>query len=163
MASLSDFFDFDGLALRRILPGDFPATVELVNEAYAYQETAKGEPRTSLDQLAARAETSECYVLEAGSKIVGCVYVELLNRKLAKFGMLTVAPALRHKGVGGSLIAAVESYVKGQDIIRLQLDYMSVAPWLKSYYERLGFQENGSIRAWGNIDLIQMEKSFTKP
>jgi hypothetical protein len=37
-------------------------------------------------------------------------------------------------------------------------DYMSRAPWLKSYYQKYGFKETDEKIAWGSIDLIRMRR-----
>jgi len=42
----------------------------------------------------------------------------------------------------------------------LDLDYMSLAPWLRKYYEGYGFRETGESVRWGTIDLIHMSKDL---
>jgi len=42
----------------------------------------------------------------------------------------------------------------------VELDYMSVAPWLKPYYEKFGYVETGEVMPWGAIDLIRMTKTL---
>jgi hypothetical protein len=38
---------------------------------------------------------------------------------------------------------------------------MSLAPWLKKYYEKYGYAETGTVEAWGTIDLIRMKKALS--
>lgn len=103
---------------------------------------------------------SECYVLLSDSAIIGCVYVELLPNAIAKFGMLTIGKSYRRQGIGAQLIDAIERYTKARGATKLQLDYLSVAPQLQTYYEQLGFRETGERREWESILLIQMEKQL---
>jgi GNAT superfamily N-acetyltransferase len=157
MASLSDFFEFENVALRRIAAADLDSTVAMINAAYAYQDAAKGRPRTDNIHLSQRITESDFYVAKRGDEVVGCVYVEQHGPSV-HFGLLTVARQLRGTGLGAALINAIEAYAKHLETNLLELDYMSLAPWLKSYYERYGFKETGQVVAWGTIDLIRMSK-----
>ena len=55
-------------------------------------------------------------------------------------------------------MAAIEADARTRGCATIQLDYMSLAPWLKAYYERYGFQETGETVQWGAIALVQMAK-----
>lgn len=152
---LINFFSYDDVHLRRIQDNDIDALVALINEAYSYQDEAKGAPRTNVEHLITRISETDFYVLEKDNKPVGCVYLEPHPDSL-HFGLLTLAPALRSTGVGKTLIGAIIHYAKQHPYERIDLDYMSLAPWLKKYYEQYGFKEIGEIVPWGSIDLIRM-------
>ncbi len=159
MASLADHFHHPGVQLARISNADIDATAALINAAYAYQDTHKGEPRTNSAHLRKSVAENEFYVAKQEAEIVGCVYVKS-GPKLVHFGLLTVADKLRGKGLGSALIAAVAAYAKSIDAETVELDYMSAAPWLKNYYEQHGYTETGLVRNWGTIELIRMSKAL---
>jgi RimJ/RimL family protein N-acetyltransferase len=94
-----------------------------------------------------------------GGEIVGCVYVNSRPHAV-HFGLLAVADKLRGQGLAPAFIAAVEAYAKQLGADRVELDYMSVAPWLRAYYEKQGYAETGQVQQWGTIDLIRMSKSL---
>ena len=109
--------------------------------------------------LSQRVSQSEFCVAKRGNEIVGCVYVERHGSSL-HFGLLTVAEHLRGTGIGAALINAIEDYAKDSEAKLLELDYMSLASWLKAYYEQYGFEETGQVIPWGKIDLIRMSKTI---
>ena len=133
--------------------------VHMINGAYSYQDAYKKEPRTNPEHLRTRAATTDLYVLKNDHGIIGCVYVDAQDAAL-HFGLLTVDEAYRGKGYAEALMNAIEDYAKAQGFHMLQLDYMSVAKWLKTYYERYGFVETGVVVPWGTIDVIQMQKKL---
>ncbi len=157
--NLPNFFDYPELALRQLEPSDIPFLVPIINEAYSYQDAAKGVKRTSIGHLTKRASEVEFYTLLKNDEIVGCVYLEPHGKEL-HFGLLTLVPELRGKNVGSSLMQAIESFAVATEFSSIGLDYMSLAPWLKRYYEKFGFSETGKVTHWGEIDLIEMKKGL---
>ena len=159
MTDLSRHMQFGDISLQLISEPEIDATVALINVAYSYQDEAKGGARIDEQKLRQRIETSEFYVAEQDGRIVGCVYVERLAKKL-HFGLLTVAVQLRGKGLGAAIMKAIHDYARELDVQAVELDYMSVAPWLKPYYEKFGYVETGEVMPWGAIDLIRMTKTL---
>lgn len=82
------------------------------------------------------------------------------SRCTLHFGLLTVVPELRGKGVASTIMEAIDSYVSEHQFQMIALDYMSLAPWLKRYYEKYGFVETGTVNHWGKIDLLRMQKKL---
>lgn len=158
--SLIDYFSYDGVQLRTVHDDDISELVTLINDAYSYQDEAKGAPRTNVEHLITRISETDFYVLEKENKVVGCVYLESHITSL-HFGLLTLTPSLRGTGVGKALIGAIIAYARHRSFEHLELDYMSLAPWLKTYYEQYGFKEIGEKVAWGSIDLIRMRLDLT--
>jgi ribosomal protein S18 acetylase RimI-like enzyme len=156
---LSRYFDFLSVSLERMTEVNIPEVVALINPAYSYQEALKGEPRTNPQHLKGRMAETDFYVARQKGKIVGCVYIEPKGSRL-HFGLLTVAPELRGKGLAQAMMKAIEDYAREAGFKELDLDYMSAAPWLKGYYERYGFRQTGKIKPWGTIDLLQMVKEL---
>ncbi len=156
---LSDYFSKDGFYLRSTSEDDINKLVEIINDAYSYQDKAKGGLRTSIDHLRKRIGETNFYTLLYGEDTVGCVYLEPRGLAL-HFGLLTLAPDFRGKGIAKALIEAIDTYAKANNFETIDLDYMSLAPWLKKYYEKYGFIETGEATSWGSIDLIRMQKKL---
>lgn len=158
---LIEYFSDKRALLRRVEHTDTEALVALINQAYSYQDEAKGAPRTNVEHLISRVSETDFYVLEKDNSPVGCVYLEPHVGSL-HFGLLTLAPELRGTGVGGALIRAIIQYAHKHSFEHVDLDYMSLAPWLKKYYEQYGFKDVGEKVAWGSIDLIRMRLDITQ-
>jgi len=159
MPNIAHYFSFKDCRLREVQDGDIDALVALINEAYSYQDQAKGQPRTNPAHLRGRVAETDFYVMTHEDELIGCVYTEPKYPAL-HFGLLTVVPAWRGTGLAPAIMAAIEDYAKANNYKTLELDYMSLAPWLKTYYEKFGFQATGQIQKWGTIDLIRMKKDL---
>jgi RimJ/RimL family protein N-acetyltransferase len=152
---LTRHFSFNDTTLLRAEDRDISELVQLINEAYSYQDAAKGAPRTNPEHFAKRMSETDLYVLKSNDKIIGCFYIEPYETSL-HFGLLTIIPDLRGTGLGASMINAIIKYARAKSYKYLELDYMSLAPWLKRYYEKYGFTETGKVTEWGSVDLIRM-------
>lgn len=157
--SLSHYLSYNGVNLRNVSASDISILVGIINDAYSYQDKAKGEPRTNIKHLTKRIHETDLYVAEKASKVVGCVYLEPRGNAL-HFGLLTVIPKLRRTGLAPAIVKAIIEYASHNNYSSLELDYMSLAPWLKKYYEKYGFQETGEKTTWGSIDLIRMQRAI---
>jgi len=155
--SLADHFSKDGFNLRCVKEADIDTLVLLINQAYSYQEAEKGEPRTNPDDLRNRIAETDFYVITHRKQIIGCVYIEPQGTAL-HFGLLTLVPEYRGKGIAQRVLSALDAYAQANEFVTLDLDYMSVAPWLKTYYEKYGFTETDEIIKWDTINLIHMSK-----
>jgi GNAT superfamily N-acetyltransferase len=129
----------------------------MINTAYSYQDAAKGRPHTTLPEQNTKIITCNFYVLTQNAGLIGCVYTEHLDQTV-RFGLLTVITSWRKRGVAQALITSIENYARHPNARSVVLDYMSVAQWLSSYYERLGCRETGDTTSWGTVTLIHMEK-----
>ena len=156
---LATYFSFKDLELRHAQDADIDQLVEIINEAYSYQDEAKGEPRTSAAKLHARIKEVEFYVLVRDGALIGCVYLES-KATMLHFGLLTLTKENRGLQIGSVLVEAIENFAVENGYSGLELDYMSLAPWLKTYYERYGFELTGEVTEWGTINLIRMSKSL---
>ena len=155
--NLSTYFWFESYHMRRATDADVPQLVAIINAAYSYQDEAMGMPRTSQDHLTKRISETDFYVVKGAEQLVGCVYLESCEESL-HFGLLTVIPDLRGTGLAPSIIEAIEKYAISNTYHFIDIDYMSLAPWLKKYYEKYGFIETGDTTVWGSIDLVRMRK-----
>lgn len=156
---LDEYFFRKDLRLRPISENDIDLLVPIINDAYSYQDSAKGEPRTNPGHLRKRATETDFYILENDQELIGCVYLEPKDKALY-FGLLTIVPRYRKRGIAAEILSAIDQYAKGNEFSSIDLYYMSLAPWLKDYYQRHGFAETGEVINWGAIDLIRMSKNL---
>ena len=156
---LQTFFAFNEYSLRKADNGDINELVEIINDAYSYQNEARGELRTSFDHLKNRISETNFFVIQHHDRIVGCVYIESSSNSL-HFGLLTLVPSHRGKGIVEQVMDAIEDLALTNNFDAIELDYMSIAPWLKAYYERCGFIATGDFENWGEIQLLRMKKSL---
>ncbi len=148
------------ISLRRAKELDVEQLVPIINEAYSYQDAVKGEQRTTSDKLKSRMKEVDFYKVYSKQELIGCVYLEPREQVL-HFGLLTLVPQYRGKGIAKKLMLAIEKYARNNSFLSIELDYMSLAPWLKRYYEKYGFEATGEVTQWGSIDLIKMRKSLS--
>lgn len=158
--SFVDFYQDQDISCQRFHESHTIKLTKLINKAYAYQDEYKGRRRITEQELRARAESSDLYVFESNDKLIGCVYTKVDGNAM-HFGLLTVDESMKGQGIGASIEKAIESYAKSRRVNTIQLDYMSIASWLKTYYQKLGFQETGEVIEWGTIDLIRMTKQLS--
>lgn len=157
---IQDYFSYEGVELREAHVDDISFLVTFLNDAYSYQDHIKGEPRTNPEHLAGRMNEVTLYIAENSGTVAGCFYLEPKGKSL-HFGLLTVTDEFKGKGLAPAMIEAIEKHAKQIGFRTLELDYMSVAPWLKNYYEKHGFTETGEIKHWGKIDLVHMSKALS--
>ena len=143
--------------IRKTEGEDVTELVGVINDAYSYQDEVRGEPRTNPNHLRERISETDFYTLLHDNEVIGCVYLEPIGSEL-HFGLLTLAPEFRGKGIAESIMIAIDKYASEHSFTAIDLDYMSVAPWLKKYYEKYGFAETGEVTSWGRIDLVRMQK-----
>ncbi len=158
-SDLEEFFKFKDMQLRKIEAGDIDMIVTIINKAYSYQDDTKGEPRINKQKLQDKIAQTEFYVVLNGTQLTGCVYTEVKEKGL-HIGLLTVIDSWRGKGLAPKILTAIVEYATSRDFKSIELNYMSLAPWLRSYYEKYGFKLTGKITPWGTIDLIRMSKSL---
>lgn len=99
------------------------------------------------------------YVIEDKQNLLGCVYLEDKGKTM-HFGLLTVHRKWRGTGLAPAIMRSIEQYAHSNGYKVIELDYMSLASWLKKYYEDYGFHATGEITPWGNIDLTRMIKKI---
>jgi GNAT superfamily N-acetyltransferase len=156
---LQNFFSFNEYSLHNAKEEDVNRLVEIINDAYSYQDRARGGTRTNYVHLKSRIAVTDFYTIRYQGIIVGCVYLEAPAASL-HFGLLMLIPEHRGKGVATQIMDAIEDLALTSNFNSIELDYMSVAPWLKNYYEHYGFIETGEFEEWGKIRLIRMKKTL---
>ncbi len=145
------------MILKKADIADIPALKALINSAYR-GETAKqgwtyesdllqGELRTDEAEIEALLRDSSVTLLTCRneqSQIQGCV---CLTQKPAGLylGMLTVQPDLQGAGIGKKLLAAADEHARSLGISRIFMTVFTVREELLAWYERHGYQRNGTI------------------
>lgn len=157
---LGDYFISDEFSLTVITENDIPRAVDLINHAFEYQDEAKGMKRIDQFGLRKKMDNSEFYVWKDKlGHLVATVYVAL-DTDTAHFGLLAVSDELRGKGLAPLIISAIEDYARAKGKSILELDYMSLSPWLGPYYEKYGFIATGFVEDIGWAELVQMQKTL---
>lgn len=158
MKNLIDHFQSNELTVSIASDADKDELIALINHAFAYQDEAKGDLRISIDNLTIKMNNSEFYVWkDSTNNVVACCYIEPLSDRV-HFGLLCVADHLRGKGIAKDILKSIDEYAINRGNKVVELDYMSLSPWLKRYYESYGFNETGNIEDIGWCDLVRMEK-----
>src|SRR5262245_51807031 len=133
--------------MRVARPGDIPALVILINTAYQVESPFMLGER--IDEAAVtrlmNAGDSAFLVHETGPSLTGAVYVRW-GAGRGFFGPLAVDPGLQGTGIGRALVDAAEEISRAHGARHLDLDVMSFRPELLTWYERLGFTRNGTMR-----------------
>lgn len=154
------FFQNDEFTITRMAEADVPEAVQLINHAFAYQDAAKGEPRTSERVLQKQMAKQMFYVWrDVNGTFAATVYI-IPGDHTVHFGLLAVADKFRGKGLAPAIIAAVEAYARASKAHTLELDYISIASWLENYYKKYGFAKTGVSEDIGWCKLVQMHKSL---
>jgi predicted GNAT family N-acyltransferase len=161
MSRLCDYFTHKDIKCRLIQKYDIPETVDLINKEYSYQDKYRNGTRTNKGHLSDLISRTEFYVFTDTKGIAGCVYIEFEQEGKVYFGLLTIASRLQKQGLGKNISKSVELYTKDTGNKELVLAYMHIEPWLKDYYSKMGFKENGDVWDWDGIKLINMSKRLS--
>jgi len=114
MATASGFSD--QFRIRYAETSDVAPLVQLINLAFVVEQIAISGDRVDADRVRAYLDRGRFLLLEDGTALVGCVYVELRADR-GYVGLLSVEPRLQMKGLG--------------------------RPELLRFYGKLGFAETG--------------------
>ena len=79
-----------------------------------------------------------CLVAEVNGQAVARGLLTLRQSK-AEIGSLIVAPAHRRQGIGTALVLALIEQAKQRRVHTLEITANVNTPWIRAWYERLGF------------------------
>ena len=127
-------------AVRRATVADAPALAALVNRCYAVESFFVDGDRTNPAEIARMIERETFLVLEFDGGLAGAVYVE----RRGYFGMLSVAPELRHFGLGKRLVRIAEAFCEALGCKTMDLKIVNVREELGRWYRSLGYHEVGT-------------------
>jgi ribosomal protein S18 acetylase RimI-like enzyme len=153
----------DEVRIERAGEADAGEILTLQRAAYVTEAQLHGDPFLpplveSLDQM--RATIAGSLVLKAvsGTRIAGSVRGRF-NDRTCLVGRLVVAPDLQGRGIGRSLMRALEEEVAGRaDSCVLFTGHLSEANL--RLYRRLGYGETHRERVADHLMLVHMRKSL---
>jgi GNAT superfamily N-acetyltransferase len=123
---------------------DVAAIVRVINLAFRAAEDffVEGD-RINVETLQPMLATGNFLLAEDATGLAACVYVELRGER-AYFGLLAVAPARQHRGLGHCLIDEAEKYGRASGCRAMDLRIVNVRAELPPFYRRLGYVETGT-------------------
>ncbi len=128
---------------------DIPALNKLVNSAYRGESSKKGwtteadfldGTRTDEDGILEMLQHPNSTIMkcEVSNNLVGCVYLEIQNKKLY-LGMLTTNPEWQGKGVGKKLLFAAEEHALKNGCNCITMNVLTGRKELIDWYLRHGY------------------------
>lgn len=140
-----------------ITDDDVPSIVALMNRAYrgsgssvawSTEEAYLSGDRTSEDllrgDLRAKPEALLLKWVESPSdELSGCVWLEPLDDQTWYLGSLATDPDRQKSGLGRTLLAAAEHWVRTQGGLRIRMMVVNVRDALIAWYLRRGYQLTG--------------------
>jgi ribosomal protein S18 acetylase RimI-like enzyme len=135
----------------RVARGDeAEAVAALVNAAFQVEAFFKRGDRTDAGEVRDLMRGGDFLVLDepqtagaAGTGLTACVYVRM-NGDRGYFGMLSIDPRFQGRGLGRSIVAAVESRFRAQGCGAVDIQVVNLRQELPPFYERLGYVTSGT-------------------
>lgn len=137
--------------LRTARAAEAAAIAALVNTAFQVEAFFKRGDRTDAGEIGNMMQRGEFLVLDhseapdaPGTGLAACVYTRT-NGDRGYFGMLSIDPRSQGRGLGRSIIAAVESRFRAQGCRAIDIHVVNVRKELPPFYERLGYVASGTL------------------
>ena len=104
--------------------------------------------------------------------LMGTVWVEPKDSTTWYLGLLTVRPDSQARGLGKTILAAAEDFVRAHGGQRISMTVLSVRIALIAWYERRGYALTGETQPWhygddrfgkplrADLTFVLMEKSL---
>jgi ribosomal protein S18 acetylase RimI-like enzyme len=128
-----------------------PAVAALVNAAFQVEAFFKRGNRTDATEVGDLMTRGEFLVLDepqaagdSGTGLPACVYVRM-NGDRGYFGMLSIDPRFQGRGLGRSMVAAVESRFRAQGCQAVDIQVVNLRKELPPFYGRLGYVSSGTL------------------
>jgi len=146
---------------------DVPAIVALMNRAYrgagamagwnSEGDILAGDRTTEAllrADLQAKPEAAFLKWIDApGGEASGCVWLEPLGDDVWYLGSLTTEPARQNGGLGRTMLAAAEEWLRGRGGRRIRMTVINVRETLIAWYLRRGYRLTGETEAFPYDDL----------
>jgi ribosomal protein S18 acetylase RimI-like enzyme len=137
---------------------DIPAIVDLINRAYrgntgtgwsteeAYLSGERTTEALLRDDLVRKPSTSLLKWQESPqSDFVGCVWLEPIDGSVWYLGSLAIDPRRQNGGLGRTMLAAAEDWVREHGADRMRMSVTNVRVSLIDWYIRRGYERTGAI------------------
>ena len=138
-------------SLRVARTDEAPAVAALVNAAFQVEAFFKRGDRTDAAEVRDLMRCGEFLVLDDsqaagdhGTGLTACVYVRT-NGERGYFGMLSIDPRSQGRGLGRSIVAAVESRFRAQGCRAVDIQVVNLREELPPFYERQGYVASGTL------------------
>jgi ribosomal protein S18 acetylase RimI-like enzyme len=136
--------------LRIARADEAPAVAALVNAAFQVEAFFKRGDRTDAAEIRDLMQRGEFLVFDgpaasdSGTGPTACVYV-CTNGDRGYFGMLSIDPRLQGRGLGRSIVTAVEARFRARGCRAVDIHVVNLREELPPFYERLGYVTSGTL------------------
>lgn len=137
--------------LRVARPDEAPAVAALVNAAFQVEAFFKRGDRTNAAEVLDLMQRGEFLVLDepdeaddSRARLTACVYARVHGDR-GYFGMLSIDPRCQGRGLGRSMVAAVESRFRAQGCRAVDIHVVNLREELPPFYERFGYVISGTL------------------
>lgn len=137
--------------LRVARPDEALAVAALVNAAFQVEAFFKRGDRTNAAEVLDLMQRGEFLVLDepdeaddSRARLTACVYARV-NGDRGYFGMLSIDPRCQGRGLGRSMVAAVESRFRAQGCRAVDIHVVNLREELPPFYERFGYVISGTL------------------
>ena len=137
--------------LRVARADEAPAVAALVNAAFQVEAFFKRGDRTNPAEIVDLMQRGEFLVLDepgvagdAGTGLAACVYARVTGDR-GYFGMLSIDPGFQGRGLGRSMVAAIESRFRAQGCRAVDIHVVNLREELPPLYERFGYVISGTL------------------
>jgi GNAT superfamily N-acetyltransferase len=123
--------------------------VDLINRVYDEAESGmwrRPGTRTSRDQVRELLKDKRLILADLNGTIVGSVNVNVMDERIAEFGMLVADPDHRGLGIGSMLVKAAEDWARSMNRETMRLELLTPRSWshpskefVRAWYTRLGY------------------------
>lgn len=134
----------DALGLRDATVADLAPLLELINRAFELEREFIDGDRLDDAGLRDLRLTGDFVLAHRGGALVAAVYVAVRGER-GYFGLLSVAPTQKGRGLGRALVAAAEARCRAQGCVAMDLKVVDLRRELPPFYERLGYRVTGTL------------------
>jgi ribosomal protein S18 acetylase RimI-like enzyme len=148
---------------------DIPALLTLINRAFDVERAFKDADRTTEADLRERMTTGHFVILDGEKSAAGepdaCAWIDLRNAPRGYMGMLAVRPGLQGKGIGKTMMAAIEQHLRDHGCTHCDIRVVNLRTELPPFYRKLGYVETGTSpfddpAATKTAHFVLMEKAL---
>jgi ribosomal protein S18 acetylase RimI-like enzyme len=155
------------MILRKAVPADYAAVIDLANLAYRGREgaVASWNIETGIvggqrlddsllrEELAAKPDGALLvYREDDGGPLLGTAWLNPESDDVWSMGLLTVRPDLQNQQLGRKLLAAAENYASERGAKRMRIGVLHVRDSLIAWYERRGYRATGETEPYPSDD-----------
>jgi predicted GNAT family N-acyltransferase len=137
------------------IPEEFPAIAAIRKSVF--QEEQGVDPALEFD---GKDEISEHLLAYLDDKAVGTTRIRYLDDQTVKIERLAVLSTAREQGIGKKIMENALSFIASKNIREVVIHSQE---YIKGFYQKLGFVEEGEIFEEAGIAHIKMRKALHLP